>query len=118
MAGQSQLEPLLTRSGLVRTELDCHGCTEQGITPNRFIATVDYSLNGNHEIECPRCGHIHYRVIKDGKVTSERHNSGYPTHKVARRNVWKADSLPIVSSTASAFLRDLWLEKGMVRSRE
>ena len=107
-----ELTPLLKRSGPVRTELDCHGCTEQGISPNRFIATINHDLNGNHEIECPRCGHIHYRVIKDGVVTGERYSSGYPTHKVERREMWKSETVPIVSSTASAFIRDLWLNRG------
>lgn len=104
------LDALLKREGLVRTELDCHGCSEQGL-PNRFIATINHDLDGNHEIECPRCGHIHYRVIKEGRVTSERYSSGYPTHKIERRNVWKSESLPIVASTASAFIRDSWLNR-------
>lgn len=109
MATIGELAPLLKRSGFVRTDMDCHGCTEANITPNRFIARINHDLNGNHEIECPRCGHIHYRLIKDGIVTEERYNSGYPTHKVARRDMWKAQDVPIQSSTASSFLRDRWL---------
>jgi hypothetical protein len=37
--------------------------------------TLDMSLDGNHEIECPLCQHIHYRVVKDGVVTEERYRS-------------------------------------------
>lgn len=111
MAASGELSALLKREGLVRTDLDCHGCSEQGL-PNKFIATINHDLNGNHEIQCPRCGHIHYRVIQDGVVTSERYKSGYPTHKVERLDLWRAEDKPIVASTASAFIRDLWLQRG------
>ena len=103
-----ELTPLLERRGICRTDMDCHHCREKGLK-DRFVAKIDYSLNGNHEIQCPRCGHIHYRVIKDGKVTEERYNSSHITHVVERRNVWAAETVPIVSTTASAFMRDLWL---------
>jgi hypothetical protein len=51
-------------------------------------------------------------VIKDGVVTSERYKSGYPTHKVTRVDSWQSETVPIVASTASAFLRDRWLNPG------
>lgn len=110
MSAGSQIDAVLVNNGFVRTDVDCHGCRDQNL-PDRFIAKINYDLNGNHEIECPRCGHIHYRVIKDGRVTSERFDSGYPTHKIERRNVWKAQDVPIISSTASAFMRSLWLNR-------
>lgn len=114
MTHVGELDPLLKREGFIRTELECHGCREQNPPlHDRFIATINYSLNGNHKIECPRCGHIHYRVIVDGRVTSERFSSGYPTHTVERRNMWKSETVPIVASTTSAFIRDLWLQRGL-----
>lgn len=32
------------------------------------------AMSGNYTILCGHCGHEHYRVIKDGVVTSDRHN--------------------------------------------
>lgn len=110
MAAIGTLAELLKREGMVRTDLYCHGCEEKGL-PYNFIATLDFSLNGNHEIECPRCGHIHYRFIRDGVVTEQRYSSGYPTHKVERKNMWKSDSVPMETSVASSFIRDLWLKR-------
>lgn len=31
-------------------------------------------MNGNYTIVCGNCGHHHYRHIKDGVVTEDRHN--------------------------------------------
>jgi len=53
----------------IRTEIYCHEC-------NGYVRfTLDDSLNGNHIITCPNCGHEHCRVIKDGKVTGDRWSS-------------------------------------------
>ena len=32
-------------------------------------------LSGNFTVICGNCGHEHYRYIKDGVVTEDRHNS-------------------------------------------
>ncbi len=53
----------------IRSELWCHDCD------NYVQFTLDDELNGNHLIKCPKCGHEHCRVIKDGKVTSDRWDS-------------------------------------------
>lgn len=29
---------------------------------------------GNYTVECPSCGHHHFRVITEGLVTQDRHN--------------------------------------------
>lgn len=111
MAAVGALTEILRKEGLTRTDLYCHSCEEKKL-PYNFIATIDFSLNGNHEIECPRCGHIHYRLIKDGVVTDIRYSSGYPTHKVERREVWKSQTTPnVTTSVASSFIRDLWLRR-------
>lgn len=102
---------ILKNAGIVRTDLHCHSCEDQG-KPSHFSAAIDFDLDGNHEIECPRCAHIHYRKIKNGRVTSDRYSSdGSATHKVDRRNMWKHATQPIVTSTASAFIRDRLLNK-------
>ena len=94
------LSPLLKRKGLTRSDMDCHNCSKG------FVAELDHSVNGNHIIECPYCGHEHYRVMKDGIVTQERWDSSNKGDGVKCRRVWKHDSQPIQTSTASAFIRD------------
>lgn len=89
--------------GLCRTDMHCHECGKN------FLARLDFDIEGNHEIECPICGHIHYRVIEKGVVTGERWNSKYSTHKVSGRNVWKHTDLVMRTTSAAEFLRDLWL---------
>jgi DNA-directed RNA polymerase subunit RPC12/RpoP len=92
-------------TGLVRTDMYCHDCGKN------FIATLDFDLDGDHEIECPSCAHIHYRKIIAGVVTGERHDSDQTIHKVEKRHIWKSTTQPIVTSTASMYIRDLWLNR-------
>lgn len=92
-----------------RTDLHCHECGKD------FVALIDYSINGNHIAECPHCGHSHYRVIVDGKITEERWSSAYGADKnldgIRARRVWKSGVMPAVTSSASEFMRQRWLEK-------
>jgi len=83
-------------------------CTE---CRKNFIASLDLSLDGNHVVVCPWCGHEHCRVVKGGKVTEDRWDHRLQTHAVASRSTWRADSQPIVTSTASAFIRERWLNR-------
>ena len=100
---------LLTHAGLTRTDMHCHSCGKD------FIAIINFDLEGDHEIECAHCGHIHYRAVKAGKVTESRYNTdNRPRAEVdtAKRNVWKATTQPIQTvSEAHVFIRDLWLRK-------
>lgn len=49
-----------------RQELYCHNC-------DRYIQfDLDLSVDGNYRLDCPNCGHDHYRVVKDGKITDVR----------------------------------------------
>ena len=54
---------------IVRTDLHCHQCSKS------FVAQLDFSVDGNHIIECPYCLHEHCRTIKDGIVTGDRWDS-------------------------------------------
>lgn len=90
---------------LFRTDMHCTNCSKN------FIAQLDLGLNGNHIIECPYCGHEHCRVVEDGKVTDERWESRMQRVDVSARCVWKADSQPIFTSTASAWMRERWLQR-------
>jgi len=106
----------LTHSGETKTLLDCNECSKQ------FVALIDYSLNGEHVVECPHCGHEHYRKIEGGKVTEARWRSANPrpgandSQRTAHRarRVWKSsvDVLQMKTSSASEFLRQRWIEKG------
>jgi phage FluMu protein Com len=102
---------LLKQSGLTRTDLDCHACNDRP-GGGKFYAIINYDLNGDHEIECPRCGHIHYRTIKDGFVTQTRYSSDGRSRQIADasdRNLWKAETKPIATmSKASVLIRDIW----------
>lgn len=95
---------ILQNAGPRRTDMYCHHCGKN------FIATLDYSLNGNHQVECP-CGHLHFRQIRNGVVTGERWGSDNNTIVVPKRNIWKHDSLPMKTSAASSFIRDRWLNR-------
>jgi hypothetical protein len=36
---------------------------------------LNETMNGNYTVKCGNCGHEHYRVLKNGVVTEDRHNS-------------------------------------------
>lgn len=49
-----------------RQELHCHNCD------NYVQFNLDLSRDDNYVLDCPKCGHKHYRVVRDGKITDER----------------------------------------------
>jgi phage terminase large subunit GpA-like protein len=52
-----------------RQELHCHAC-------DQYVQfTMDMSLNGNHVLNCPNCGHEHCRVVRNGIITEDRWDS-------------------------------------------
>lgn len=96
---------IYSNSGVVRTDLYCHACSKN------FIAALDYSKNGQHAIACPRCGHLHYRTIRDGRVTDDRWRGSNQEHiEVPKKNIWTTDDG--ITTVASAFLREKWLNIG------
>jgi hypothetical protein len=52
-----------------RQEIHCHNCD------NYVRFDIDTDLNGNHVLNCPKCGHEHCRVVKDGRITGDRWDS-------------------------------------------
>jgi len=64
-----------------RQELWCHEC-------QRYVQfDIDTSMNGNHIIKCPNCGHEHCRVVTNGRITETRwdrrnNNGGYTPMQV------------------------------------
>ena len=99
-------ELLSGTNGYLRTDMYCHDCDKN------FVAKLDLLTDGNHIVECPHCGHEHCRTIKKGKVTGDRWDGRNGKRiDVDKRSVWKSTSQPIVTSSASAFIRDRWLNK-------
>jgi len=52
-------------------EFDCTNCGYYN------YPMLDERMTGNYTIACGNCGHHHYRVIKNGVVTGDRHDSRY-----------------------------------------
>lgn len=98
---------ILCDEGLVRTDMNCTNCSKN------FIAELDHSIDGNHIVECPYCGHEHCRVIQNGKITGDRWSSREQRVNVDKRRIWKHNVLSMKTSTASAFIRDKWLNFGL-----
>lgn len=49
-----------------KQEIYCHACGKYVHFP------LDLSLNGNHVLNCPNCGHVHCMVVRDGAITNYR----------------------------------------------
>lgn len=101
--------PGVSGSGKIRTDIDCHNCSKQ------FVAQLDFDINGCHRIGCPHCGHTHYRVIKDGKITEERWPVDIPHEDlivVSPGSIWKSKEVTAVTTTTALFIRDAWLNRG------
>lgn len=83
-----------------------------------FDVKLNVSLNGNYRIHCPQCSHIHYRQIKDGKITDIRFTQSddqiliedIRPMKSSCRDVQK-EKFVDASNAASGFMRRLWKEK-------
>jgi DNA-directed RNA polymerase subunit RPC12/RpoP len=46
--------------------LHCHEC-------GKYVQfDLDLSMDGNHVLKCPNCGHEHCRVVQKGKITDTR----------------------------------------------
>lgn len=95
-----------TETGEVRTFMHCHNCSKG------FVALLDHAIEGNHVIECPHCGHKHYRSIKDGKVSETRWGSDDEKDAVKCRRVWKHDALAMRTTSACNLIRSRWLNFG------
>ena len=93
----------------VRSELWCHEC-------GSYVQfTYDDSLNGNHVIKCPKYGHEHCRVIKDGEVTDDRWDSrnGQQGAVFSANYVtvsYKSIELSVANCSSNADLGDAWVQ--------
>jgi len=97
-----------------RQDLHCTNCSRH------VVFDMDFDLDGNHEITCPECGHIHYRVVENGLITEERWNSSMPIYIVSSVTTitTSTDSFSIYytagtstgTGDAVGFLYDAWLQ--------
>lgn len=93
-----------------RQELHCHEC-------RRYVQfDLDLSLNGNHVLNCPNCGHQHCRVVRDGRITDIRwgHFNG-PAITVSPYSIVASTASVLTNytlasgTTNGAFLHGAWL---------
>lgn len=96
------------RQLIERQELSCTEC-------GRYVQfDMDFELDGNHEIMCPECGHIHYRVVENGKITETRWaTSSLPSYTVSNVSTTSSSYTTLYTSAAgtgaSYILADAWL---------
>ena len=92
-----------------RQELWCHSCSSY------VQFDIDTELNGNHVLTCPKCGHEHCRVVKDGKVTDirwDQRNKSLPYHTVNTSSVSFTTTSTFDTTTSSSsgnFLYGSWM---------
>lgn len=68
-------------------EIYCHEC-------KRYVQfPLDLSINGNHVLKCPNCGHEHCRVVLNGRITDDRWDRrNGPTIQVSRWSITSTDT--------------------------
>lgn len=95
----------------VKKEFSCTSCQKY------FDIKLNMSLDGNYRIHCPNCGHVHYRMVKKGKITDDRFNDNpesiliediYPMKSCCRDNQEEREE---DSEINGDFLHNLWKEK-------
>ena len=111
-------------SDIQRQELHCPECN------GTYRFDLDFELDGDHEVVCPGCGHTHYRVIENGKITEVRYQP-YAAHAtyaatgyqmIATSSATTTDGTDYISSDwgytgaggistggTSDFLRNAWM---------
>jgi DNA-directed RNA polymerase subunit RPC12/RpoP len=97
-----------------RQELWCHNCSHY------VQFDMDLSLNGDHVLECPNCGHEHCRVVENGQITEvrwgQRNGRGLGIIRistfsatVSRISTW--DTYTVGAATTSCvFLYGSWMD--------
>lgn len=83
-----------------------------------FDFMLNMALNGAYRIHCPDCGHIHYRVVKNGKITDDRFTDNPESLVIEDISPMKSscrdaqkDEARDVSIEARGFMYRLWKEK-------
>ena len=89
--------------GIVRTEEKCSECSKL------IVAKINFDVNGNYRIACPHCGHLHCRVIKDGKMTSDRFDHTQEWIDAPTESMWSSETLEIKTTSAHQHIRERFL---------
>jgi len=89
-----------------KQELHCHEC-------NQYVQfEIDLSINGNHVLQCPNCGHEHCRVVKDGIITEDRwdqrNNNIQVSQNVCTSSTTSTYNTYSMVSTGSYYLYGSW----------
>lgn len=82
------------------------------------LVNMDLKLEGEHVMVCPSCKHHHYRFIRNGEITGDRHSRGdavdtiepmpsavFPTREAAQ------EALGVGKTKRNSFLNSLWRRK-------
>ncbi len=89
-----------------RQELFCHGC-------QKYVQfNMDLSLDGEHIIPCPVCGHKHYRIVKNGVITEARWGRDPSQSLPQYTNIGATTtnlSVSTTSTSSNVFLQQAWL---------
>jgi hypothetical protein len=81
----------------------CHACGQD----MRF--ELDLGVNGNHVLNCPKCGHEHCRVVRNGRVTGDRWDSrNGPTIQVTATYYYYSAGSTCSASTGNYILQQAW----------
>lgn len=59
-----------------------------------FLVRLRTDIDGNYTIVCPSCGHEHFRKIKGGVITGDRHNQftkGYTERIVVPKSAFSVE---------------------------
>jgi hypothetical protein len=92
-----------------KQEIYCHECE------NYVQFNIDMSLNGNHVLKCPVCGHEHCRVVKNGEITEDRwdsRNDDGGTYTVSVTG-YSQTSIYSTSTASSVYLTASWSTTGV-----
>lgn len=92
---------------MIRSTVYCTNCGGD------FIVELNLELNGNHQITCPLCGHIHYRVVKDGEVTEDRWQSSAGLTYIASTyyNITTSTTITSSANITNYFVTSSWLNR-------
>jgi hypothetical protein len=90
-----------------------------------FDVKLNMSLNGNHRVHCPnpKCGHIHFRQIKNGEITGQRFTENSYDEIIvddlrpmeASCRDYQRETFEDIAPTGAGFLKRLWSETFSIR---
>jgi len=80
-----------------------------------FLTWLREDMTGNYSFECPNCGHIHYRFIKEGLITQDRHSSRAGVDHDTIHKSWDGNTGLVVSKAITGLTKMTTNNDGIVR---